>query len=411
MPTQDAAYSSTYGMGIVGNNRAQFRDEFFSFDTANVWDLVQTGAGMALNLGGNASGSRYLAISTGMTANSETILQTKASFMLPCKLSFGLSMSQRIADQEVFVELVSIDSSGAVETSTLFPSSNLNNAANAASIKFDGATTANAINIIRGYGVSELASGSLAFLTTAASGAPPNFFPATVFEINADSEEVVFGARAIDSLAGMTLAAKRTQNLPDTSKRYKVRIRVRNLASSPASSTDVRLHFVRVVNATQITVDMARHMGRTSDVADSLPVSIAAPMPALVAGSALIGDISMQYRAGASGGASIKHIVSIAGTNAQVVKNSAGRLLGWQMTNTTASWRYLKIYNTNVAPTPGTTTVIMTIAIPPGQISDFMAEGGLAFSIGISCAILAGSAVTDNTPIAAGDVVGNIFYA
>lgn len=286
VPVVDAAYDAVFGKMLVGTARDKFRDEFATFDTANNWEVVQTGAGMTVTTAGAANGARYLNIATGVTINSETIIQSRATFKLPVKLACALSMSQRIANQEAFVELVGVDGAGAVETDTsIAASANLNNATNAAALKWDGTTAANALSIVRGYGISELAQASSAYVTTLATGTGPNFIPAGIFEINADMEEVVFGARSIDSVAAMAGVNKRTQYIVDPTKDYKVRIRVRNLGTAPASTTDVRIHNVRVLDTTRFTVDWARHMGRAADIADSLPVAIttAATVPVSLA--------------------------------------------------------------------------------------------------------------------------------
>lgn len=402
----------------VSTGKDRFRDEFFSFDTTNAWELLQTGAGQTISLAGASGGARYLNIATGTTNNSETIIQSRQAFYLPVKLAFALSMSQRIANQEVFVELVGVNDAGVVETDATFASTNLNNASNAASIKFDGTTATNAIHIVRGFAVSELASTSTAYLTTAATGTSPNFFPATIFEIGADPEELVFQARSVDSVAAVTFAGKRTQSLPDPSRAYKVRVRVRNLTGA-ASSTDVRLHFVRVLDATRLLVDTSRTAGRSSDLSDSLPVLVTS-MPALpaggnaigslAAGTAAIGDVGVQYRASATGAASRAHIVSAATTNATNAKATAGRVLGWSLSNTSASWRYVKLHNSATAPTAGA-SVFMTIGIPPNAVSNVVLEGGVGFSAGIGYTIVTGAADADATAVGASEVVGDLYFA
>lgn len=271
----DPSYDPIFGKTLVGTARDKFRDEFFSFDTVNNWDLIQTGSGQTVTVDGIANGARYLNVATGITTSSETIIQSKNSFKLPLKLAFGLSMSQRIVNQEVFLELVSVDGSGNVETDSTFPSTNLNNATNAIGFKFDSTTAINAMYFTRGYGVSELITAGVSFVvSTAATGSSPNFIPAGVWELNGDMEEAVFNSRAIDSLGAVSALFKRTQNLPDPSKNYKIRFRIRNLAVAPASTTDVRLHFVRVLDTTRFTIDWARHMGRSTDIGDSMPVAV-----------------------------------------------------------------------------------------------------------------------------------------
>ncbi|MVM39478.1 hypothetical protein GO730_20940 [Spirosoma sp. HMF3257] len=162
---------------VVGTSRDKFRDEFFSFDTVNNWDLIQTGTNHVLSVLGAAGGARFLNINTGTTINTETIIQSKGSYRFPVKLAFALSMSQRIANQEVFVELVSVNAAGVVETDVTFPSTNFNNALNAVGFKFDSTTATNAIYSVRGCGISELASASTPVtITTTATGSSPTSF-------------------------------------------------------------------------------------------------------------------------------------------------------------------------------------------------------------------------------------------
>lgn len=272
---QTAGYDSVFDKMVVGTARDKFRDEFFTFDTVNNWEVVQTGTNQSLAVDGTTGGARYLRIVTGIDVNQETIILSRKSFKMPFKLAFCLSMSQRIANQEVFVEMVSVNAAGAVETDATFPSTNLNNALNGLSWKFDSTTATSAIYIVRGYGVSELPSGSTAFtVSTAATGTSPNFLPAGIWEINGDMEESVFDTRSVDSVNAIAALQKRTQYIPDSGKDYKIRVRVRNLGTAPASTTDVRLHSVRLLDTTRFTVDFARYMGRSTDASDSLPVVI-----------------------------------------------------------------------------------------------------------------------------------------
>lgn len=422
VPTVDAAYDAVFGKMLVGTARDKFRDEFATFDTANNWEVVQTGAGMTVTVAGAANGARYLNVATGTTINSETIIQSRTTFKLPVKLACALSMSQRIANQEAFVELVGVDGAGAVETDTsIAASANLNNATNAASLKWDGTTAANALSIVRGYGISELAQASSAYVTTVATGTGPNFIPAGIFEINADMEEVVFGARNIDSLAALTGVNKRTQYICDPTKDYKVRIRVRNLGTAPASTTDVRIHNIRVLDTTRFTVDWARHMGRTSDIADSLPVALTTPTtlpvsmatntPTLAVGTNLAADVGLQVRANATGAASTLNYASPATPAGGTIKGSAGRLLGYQLTNTAAALRWVKLFN-QTAVTMGTTSAAYEFPIAAGATVALQLPAGIAHTTGIMVAVTTARGLTDNTAGGAlGDVAGTFFFA
>lgn len=130
----------------------------------------------------------------------------------------------------------------------------------------------------------------------------------------------------------------------------------------------------------------------------------------VAAGTAAVGDVGVQYRANATGAASRSHLVSAATTNPTVVKASAGRLLGCCLSNTTATWKYVKLHNQTTAPTAGT-GVVQTIGIPPNSRAQWNLPGGVAFTTGIALTIVGGSADNDATAVAVGDVVGDVFFA
>jgi hypothetical protein len=128
------------------------------------------------------------------------------------------------------------------------------------------------------------------------------------------------------------------------------------------------------------------------------------------AGTNLIGDIGIQYRANATGAASIRHIISTASTNATIVKASAGRVIGYCLSNLSASYKFVKLHNQTTSPTAGS-GVVKTIAIPPNGNVTFNCAGGIGFSTGITLTIVNGSADNDTTPVAVGDVVGDLFFS
>ena len=401
------AYDATGGKLLVGNARDKFRDQFFAFDTVNSWELVQTGAGMTIGVAGATGGARYLNIASGTAINAETIILSRSSYRLPVKFAFAATLSQRIANQEFFVELVGIDDSGLVETDATFPSPNALDALNTASWKFDATTATQAKYLVRGQGVSELLSAASTIGTTAATGTTPNFVPGSISSIIADMEEVVFTNQLIDSLAVIPNINKRSQYLPDTGKAYKIRIRVKNLGTAPASSTDFRLHFVRILDTTRFTVDFARHMGRGTDVADALPVYVggATTLTARFENSGALASAAANALTRA-------RVMAAASTNATSVKASAGRLYEIHLCNLAASAKFLKLYNKASAPTVGTDTPAATYPIPPnGGRIDTSSFNGISFATGIAYAITGAVGDADATAIAANDVVGELLYA
>lgn len=150
-------------------------------------------------------------------------------------------------------------------------------------------------------------------------------------------------------------------------------------------------------------------------------------LPALVAGNANIGDVDVASIAAGtnaigdvgsiprtSGGLSMSKTVSAATTNATVVKASAGQVYSVQVFNVNAAARYLKLYNKATSPTVGTDVPVKTILIPgntAGAGTALKWTQGLAFSAGISFALTTGVADADVAAVAASEIVVNVDYA
>lgn len=132
---------------------------------------------------------------------------------------------------------------------------------------------------------------------------------------------------------------------------------------------------------------------------------------AIAAGANAIGDVGVQYRANATGAASTLKVIAAASVNAAVVKASAGRLLGWQLQNTTAAIVYVKLHNVTTAPVAGTTPVLLTIAIPANGKTEISIEGGIAFATGIGITIVTGAADADATAVTVNAVIGSLHFA
>lgn len=179
--------------------------------------------------------------------------------------------------------------------------------------------------------------------------------------------------------------------------------------------TCLRVSFVRVFDYQRERVELLARP--TGDVSAAAPVSVQGTatvtftQPALVAGTALVGDVGVQYRTTASGLATATtHFVAAGSTNATLVKNAAGKVYGWFFANTTATWRYVKLHNQATAPTAGT-GVVRTIGVPPNGVASFFSEGGITFATGIGLTMVTGAADADATAVTANDIVGELFYA
>lgn len=134
-------------------------------------------------------------------------------------------------------------------------------------------------------------------------------------------------------------------------------------------------------------------------------------LPALAAGTNLVGDVAGGVRTTATNALLRYKLLTASGTNAAAVKASAGRVYGWQFSNTTASYKYVKLYNLAVAPTVGTSVPVETLAIPPNGAIQYDSAIGIHHATGIAIAVTGGAADTDATAVAANDVIGGLYYA
>lgn len=271
------------------------------------------------------------------------------------------------------------------------------------------ATSANVDAQRRGWNSGDTAA---TINTTASAG--------HVMNVAADGRNVYWSDALVASATTPTVTtrASRIENIPDDDVELYLYVWSQNGTTAPASGTTWTIGFLSIEDNANVPAYIAGV--RPTGAAAPLPVSgvvsisgtatVSFTQPALVAGTAAIGDVGQQYRASATGAASGAHIVSAASTNATVVKAGAGRVLGWCLANTNLAYRYVKLHNQTTTPTAGT-GVVRTIALPPNNSVTFTIEGGIAFATGIGLTIVTGSADADNTAVGVGDVVGDLFFA
>ena len=233
--------------------------------------------------------------------------------------------------------------------------------------------------------------------------------PGHMMQVALDGRNAYWSDALIASSTIPTVATRghRVVNLADPDIELRLVIWSFNGSTAPASATTFTIGFVSVED----TVNNVVYIGGARPMGGAAPMPVAVQSaPALIAGTAAIGDVGMTYRANATGAASGAHIVAAGTVNATVVKATAGRVLGWSLANTNAAWRYVKLHNQATAPTAGT-GVVRTIAIPPNGVSNFMLEGGIAFTTGIALTTVTGAADADNTAVGANDIIGDLFFA
>ncbi len=126
------------------------------------------------------------------------------------------------------------------------------------------------------------------------------------------------------------------------------------------------------------------------------------------------GTQNVQEVPGTTGGLTIYRVLWPANTTGVNIKNAAGQLYGWELSNSNATnARFVKLYNKSSAPTCGTDTPVMTIAVASGLGGGGVSgthSSGIAFSLGLGICVTGAVGDSDTTAPTANDVVVNIFY-
>ena len=226
------------GASTVQTVTAKFRENFpgAAVDTA-IWDTA-VGTGGSLSVSGGV-----LTMASGTTANAVTSIINRQTFSVPFRLSIGLSLSQRIANQSFIVELVSIGDDG------------LPDGRNHAAWVFDGTTATQAKYQVQNNGLTPLTSAAVTAPTTAST---------QLFEIEPYADECWWHGSPVDATANRTNSYRRQTQSPDPNALYEVRLRWVNGATAPASSTNALVSFVTVTDYAEITAEITAGRGQAS---------------------------------------------------------------------------------------------------------------------------------------------------
>ena len=216
------------------------------------WDIIQVGDGQTLNV---VNGQ--LQITTGTTALAETIILSKEHFTIPMRAMINVALSQRIANQEFIVELVSVNLEDGEP-----------NSHSCAGWLLDGTSATQAKHFANGGDQPTVVSAAVTITTAAGAG--------NIMEIEPTADEVWFFTRVLDTTAGRAQSYVRHSQIPNPNLSYKLRITVRNGTVAPASSTTFGSNFANVSDYAELTAEITA--GRGSAVAGQ---SIAAAITSL----------------------------------------------------------------------------------------------------------------------------------
>jgi hypothetical protein len=242
-----------------------------------------------------------------------------------------------------------------------------------------------------------------------------------------DGRNIYFSDTLVASSTTPAVAVRghRYMNIPDDDVELFMYLWAFNGSTAPASTTTWTVGSPSVEDVVNTPVYLAgiRQQGFSSPLPVVFPatpavtvssgtVTLSANTPTLAAGTNLAADFGHQYRASATGAGTLTNVNCPATPVAQQLKGTAGRLIGIVITNTSASDRWLKLFNaTSASVTPGTTSALSEVGIKAGQAIRFTFEGGAAFSTAITIMITGGQGLTNNTAVTLGDVTGFAIFA
>jgi len=232
-----AGYDPIEDMLKVKSMQKKWRDSFGGAGLdPNKW-TSQVAAGGSIGVSGGV-----LTLASGANANDESWVLSTETFTIPFRVSVGLTLSQRIANQAFYVEAVSINRD-----------SGLPDGLHMLGLLFDGATATQAKYEVQTGGLTRLTSAASTFPTTASAG---------VYEVEAFTDEAWFHGGALDATTGRANSYRRHQQIPDPNGLYKLRLRWLNGATAPASSTSAIVQFIAVQDYAELTAEITAGRGQ-----------------------------------------------------------------------------------------------------------------------------------------------------
>ncbi|WP_431304054.1 ubiquitin-activating E1 FCCH domain-containing protein [Sediminicoccus sp. BL-A-41-H5] len=248
------AYDPVEDMLKVKSVQKKWRDSFTGAELNPGKWTNQIGSGATISVG-----SGLLTMASGATADAETWVLSTETFTVPFRLSIGLTLSQRLANQSFWVEAVSVNRETGVPDGL-----------HALSLLFDGTTATLAKYEVQNGGLARLTSAGSTFPTTASGG---------VYEIEPFADEAWFHGGTLDATTGRANSYRRHQQIPDPNALYKVRLRWLNAATPPASSTNAVVQYIAVQDYAELTAEITAGRGQ-SVAGQSVAVGVVS-MPAV----------------------------------------------------------------------------------------------------------------------------------
>jgi hypothetical protein len=385
-------------IGTTSNKFAtNFAGENIPAGQATLDELLGAGWRIHRNTGVTvAQTNNALVLGLGTAVGNELMLVTPSLQTIPANLIAILQISQRIAGNEIRFGYVEVNPSTGVPIDHPFIPNEFRNYAAAL---FSGTSATTVALETMGGGATAKRSVSATGMASTAS--------VSEYAIEARNEDITLLSQASDSATARSVGAARISSMvPNPALTYAPFIWVRNV-SAAASNTNVTISRIVAVDIQELQAEVGGGRG------NQLP-SQAMPVVLAAAGVATPVTITAASGTSSTNGLTPHKLISAATTNATSVKTSQGRISGGRISNSSASWRYVKFYNKNSAPVVGTDVPIATFGVAPGgflNLADVFDQYGLHFAAGIAYAITGAPADADTTAIAANEVVVALLFA
>lgn len=199
-------------------------------------------------------GAAQLTIGSGTTINDTVSVTSVQTFTLPCRLSVALSLSQRIINQNFYVELISVDATTGVPDGL-----------NCLALNFNGTTATQAQYEVQFGGNARVTSSASTFVTTASTA---------IFELEGLIEDAKFSACTVNAVTARVASFNQHLQAPDPNAVYKLRLRWLNGGTAPASNTNAVISAVTCHSHSILPIEWADGRGGIQ-AAQAAPVAVA----------------------------------------------------------------------------------------------------------------------------------------
>lgn len=399
------------------------------------WGQIIGNIGTGQNVN-QASGN--LVLTAGTTGRSETIIRSLKSYSGGLRLRSRSILSQRIANNNFFVELVDVVGDGldyTINSATSmtvtipnnpFTAENIGQSMYAGGFAGTGTFLAGryAISAISGddvtFTVASFAVGSgtlslfgwnyyhLVYDATTATQAKfdtqrrgyasgdttvtisTTASPGHLAMITGNDMVAILSDQLVASATGVrtSIRGTRDENVPDDAELF-LQVRMMNGATNPATGTTWTIGMIAVSEYQPVDTTV-QDLRQTTNV----------PIPVDILRSVSLTTSTTVTATPATG--TNYNLLTAASNNLAFIKASAGNLYEITVSNPTGTPAYIKLYNKTTAPVVASDNPVLTIAIPAtaagvGEKSFNFGAVGKRFATGIAIAVVGGAAANDAT--------------